>query len=101
MENLRTLCVPCHADVTKKQAAERAAARLYASGQRTLTEFLAPVGGAGVQKPRGRKRAAPVATPEEPADKPRRFFDAPVLHVLNLTSSQSPHEFHAQQRSAK
>lgn len=27
MENLRTLCTPCHADVTKQQAKERAAER--------------------------------------------------------------------------
>jgi 5-methylcytosine-specific restriction endonuclease McrA len=27
LENLRTLCTPCHADVTKQQAKDRAAAR--------------------------------------------------------------------------
>ena len=27
LENLRTLCTPCHADVTKQQAKERAAER--------------------------------------------------------------------------
>ncbi len=44
IENLRTLCIPCHSAVTKQQAAERAAARLYAGGQRKITAYLSPAG---------------------------------------------------------
>ena len=36
LENLRTLCTPCHQDVTKQQARDRAAARCVASAPGAL-----------------------------------------------------------------
>ena len=42
VDNMRTLCVPCHADVTRRQAGERAreARAARPRGQPTLREFL-------------------------------------------------------------
>lgn len=117
IENLRTLCVPCHADVTKKQAAQRAAARQYASGQRLLTEFLSPrvdaknseaagpphlgkgeIGKGALRRGKGTKgdkvtkRSAPESQFEEAAEPQpqRRRYQPPVLQMLKLTPSPSP-----------
>ena len=45
LENLRTLCTPCHADVTKQQAKDRAAMRCDPS--RSVTETVTRLQSAG------------------------------------------------------
>ncbi|DBA70641.1 TPA: hypothetical protein ACH3X2_012024 [Trebouxia sp. C0005] len=89
LENLRTLCVICHQDVTKQQAKERAVARRQVAGQGTLDRFLSPS-----QEKQAQKHLAKVSKMPAKVSKNRQdldMFQQGTKQALPPAMSKQPH----------